>query len=325
MKRITLLFTCTFLLLLLSSCALAGNPLERAEATPVPGIPMKLHSATATDENADKMEITLFYRYEQSDMLSSETRLISVPRDESPEMITIRQLLSGPQASHTELKRLFPHNTAVVDVHSTDDTLFITFTEDLLNDGIPQQWSNDPIWKTEAPLRRKLTMQSLVATITENFSYPYVQVMLSGSQTQDIGARLDNSYFLDGRTGLADRLTRDETALLTMQNAALTILKAWQLHDYELLYQFTSSLYSQKPAYPDFVDALEDCATLTAYAAGVGYSSVDSKHATVTLELSYRVNDQEYSCSAYPLRLVRDNDLWKIPYEELQHMMLRDH
>lgn len=325
MKRIMLFFSCVFLLLFLSSCALASNPLERAEATPVPGLPMNLHPANATDENADKMEITLFYRYEQSDMLSSETRVISVPRDESPEIIAVRQLLAGPQASHTELKRLFPHNTAVLDVHSADDTLYITFTEDLLNDGIPQQWSKDPVWKTEAPLRRKLTMQSLVATITENFSYSYVQVMLSGSQTQDIGTRLDNSYFLDGRTGLADRLTRDETALLTMQNAALTILRAWQLHDYELLYQFTSSLHSQKPAYPDFVDALEDCATLTAYAAGVGYASVDSKRATVTLEMSYRMNDQEYHCPAYPLWLVRDNDLWKIPYEELQRMMLRDH
>jgi len=325
MKRIILLFSCTLLLILLSSCALAGNPIERAEATPVPGLPMKLHPATATDENAEKMEITLFYRYEKSDMLSSETRVITVPRDESPETITVRQLLAGPQASHTELKRLFPHNTAVLDVHSSEDTLFITFNEDILNDGIPQEWSKDPVWKTEAPLRRRLTMQSLVATITENFSYPYIQVMLSANQMQDVSTRLDNSYFLDGRTGLADRLTRDETMLLTMQNTALTLLKAWQVHDYELLYQFTATTHMQKPSYADFVDALDGCAMLTAYSASAGYSSANSKRATVTLDISYRIDDREYHCPSYPLWLVRDNDLWKIPYEELQRLMLRDH
>lgn len=325
MKRIVLFFSCTVLMFLLSSCALAGNPLERAEATPVPGLPMKLHSATASDENADKMEIALFYRYEQSDMLSSETRTVTVPRDESPEMIAVRQLLAGPQASHTELKRLFPHNTTVLDVHSTDDTLFITLSEDLLNDGIPEEWNKDPIWKTEAPLRRKLTMQSLVATITENFSYPYVQVMLSANQLHDVSTRLDNSYFLDGRTGLADRLIRDESLLLTMQNTAMTLLKAWQVHDYELLYQFTAPSHAQKPSYSDFIEALEECATLTAYSASAGYSSANGKRATVTLDITYRVDEREYHCPAYPLWLVRDNDLWKVPYEELQQMMLRDH
>lgn len=325
MRRIILLFTCSILSLILTSCALAGNPLERAEATPVPGLPMKLHPATATDDDATKMEIILFYRYEQSDMLSSETRTISVPRDESPEMVAVRTLLTGPQASHTELKRLFPHNTAVLNVHSNNDTLFITFNEDILNDGIPQHWNTDPFWKTEAPLRRRLTMQSLVATITENFSYSYVQVMLSGNQLQNVSTRLDNSYYLDGSTGLADRLIRDESFLLTMQNTALTILRAWQLHDYELLYQFTAPVQSTKPSYTDFVEDLNECATLTAYSAGAGYSSADSNRATVTLDISYRFNEQEYRCPSYPLWLVRDNGLWKVPYEELQRLMLRDY
>lgn len=325
MKRIILLFSCVALLFLLSSCALASNPLARAEATPVPGLPMELHPATASDKDADKLEITLFYRYEQSDMLSSETRIVSVPRDESPEIIAVRQLLAGPQASHTELKRLFPHNATVLNVHSSEDTLFITFSEDILNDGIPQNWKDDPVWRTEAPLRRMLTMQSLVATITENFSYPYVQVMLSHNQTQDISTRLDNSYFLDGRTGLAERLMRNESMLLTMQNTALTILKAWQLHDYELLYQFTAPMHDQKPSFSAFVEALENCAALTAYSASAGHSTAGSTRGTVTLDIAYRTGGQEYHCPAYPLWLVREDDLWKIPYEELQRLMLRDH
>ncbi len=322
MKKHFLLLGCLLLLLTLTGCAAAANPLERAEATPVPGLPMTLHAAEAPLENAEKMEITLFFRYQQTGMLGSETRTIAVPRDESPEMATVRQLLTGPQASHTDLTRLFSHNTSVLNVTPSGDTLFITLSEDLLSDSIPSEWAQDPVWKLEAPLRRKLTMQSLVATITENFSYPYVQVMVSYKQTTDVSTRLDNSYFLDGRSGLSERMTRDESLLLTMQNTALTLLRAWQLKDFEQLYRFTAADDTLLPGYDEFVKTLDECALLTAFSASAGHAS--NRHATVTLNLSYRVDGQDCSCPAYPLRLVREDEIWKIPYQELQRLMLRN-
>lgn len=321
MKKFRLVSLLLGVLLLLTGCATTTNPLEKAEATPVPGLPMSLHSAEAPVENADKMEITLFYRYQQSDMLGSETRTITVPKDESPEMITVRQLLAGPQASHTDLTRLFPHNTSVVNVSASGDTLYITLSEDLLTDGIPANWKDDPAWELEAPLRRRLTMQSLAATMTENFSYPYIQVLLSYNQSASVSMRLDNSYYLDERTGLADRLTRDEKMLLTMQNTALTILKAWQERDFGLLYQFTLSHHSQKPAYADFVQQLENLPVLTGYAASAGHCPAGSDRATVTLELSYLINGHEYYCPAYPLWLICEDNVWKVPYEGLLQLM----
>jgi len=318
MKKLCLLLLCC---LLLTGCASVGNPLEQAEATPVPGLPMTLHSAEAPLDNADKMEITLFYRYQESGMLGSETRSITVPKDESPEMVTVRQLLAGPQASHTDLTRLFPHNTSVVNVTAGEDTLYITLSEDLLSDAVPQQWQDDPAWQQEAPLRRKLTMQSLAATMTENFSYPYIQVLISYNRSTSVSMRLENSYFLDGRTGLADRLTRDERLLLTMQNTALTILKAWQERDYELLYRFTVAEHDEMPAYTDFVEQLDSCAILTDYSASAGHVAAGSRRATVTLDLTYRQDGQEQRCAAYPLWLDREDNIWKISYESLLRLM----
>lgn len=318
MKKLCLLLLCC---LLLTGCASVGNPLEQAEATPVPCLPMTLHSAEAPLDNADKMEITLFYRYQESGMLGSETRSITVPKDESPEMVTVRQLLAGPQASHTDLTRLFPHNTSVVNVTAGEDTLYITLSEDLLSDAVPQQWQDDPAWQQEAPLRRKLTMQSLAATMTENFSYPYIQVLISYNRSTSVSMRLENSYFLDGRTGLADRLTRDERLLLTMQNTALTILKAWQERDYELLYRFTVAEHDEMPAYADFVEQLDSCAMLTDYSASAGHVAAGSRRATVTLDLTYRQDGQEQRCAAYPLWLDREDNIWKISYESLLRLM----
>ena len=147
MKRKTRMLTCLLSLFLLTSCAAAANPLTRAQSTPVPGLPMPEHVLSSPAETADTMEITLFFRYQQTGLLACETRTIQVPNDESTELAVVRQLLAGPQASHADLVRLFPHNTTVVNVTSTEDTLMVTLSEGLLNDGLPADWADDPAWK----------------------------------------------------------------------------------------------------------------------------------------------------------------------------------
>ncbi len=324
MKRLMLAML-MLALLLLPSCTAAVNPLAKAEATPVPGLLMTVHSATASDELATQMDMTLFFRYQQTDMLACETRTISVAKDESAELATVRQLLSGPRASHAGMSRLFPHNTAVTDVTASGDTLFITLSEGLLNDGIPANWQEDPLWRSEAPLRRTLTIQSLVATITENFPYPYVQVLIAHDKAANVSTRLDLSYFLDGRSGLEERLSRDESHLLTMQNTALMLLEAWQSRDYERLYLFTAASLPDdaRPLYQDFLTSLDPSAALIDYAASGGHASADNRQATVALNMTYLADGQEVHMPAYPLRLVREDDVWKIPYSQLQRLMLR--
>jgi hypothetical protein len=115
-------------------------------------------------------------------------------------------------------------------------------------------------------------------------------------------------------------MTRDEDVLPTMQNTANTLLLAWQLRDFELLYQMT--LADDRPAYSEFVNRLKDCALLTGYTASAGHSS--GSRATVTLALNYRVEDDECRCPAEPLRLWYENGIWKIAYNELQRLMLRE-
>ncbi len=323
MKRALFFLLCLMMLFLLSSCAMAADPLIRAQATPVPGLPMEAHAVTPSQETATQTEVTLFFRYHQSNMLASETRTISVLRNESAELVTIRELLRGPDASHTDLTRLFPHTVSVVNVSPAGDTLFITLNAAFLQDGIPEKWQNDPLWKLEAPLRRKLTLQSLAATVTENFAYPYIQILISEDGYADASTRLDASYFLDGRTGLMERIFRDESCILTLQNTALTILDAWQRHDFDLLYQFTAANPDQgRPVYQAFVDTLKNCAALEEYAASSGHNVGGSSKATVSLKLTHTANGQTAQLEAYPLRLVSEDGIWKVPFAELQRLML---
>lgn len=324
MKKSFKLLLCFALLLLLTSCAAVTSPLRKAETTPVPGLPMELHAASAPEDRANRQEITLFFRYQQAGLLAAETRSIMVPLDESLELTTVRQLLAGPQASHTELTRLFPHGTAVVDVTPSGDTLQITLTENVENDGIPADWKEDPAWREEAPLRRRLTIQSLVATMTENFHYPYIQIFIARDQATGISTRLNSSYFLDGHTGPAERLSRDESLLLNMHNTADVLLRAWQERDYPLLYQFTADLPDiPRPAYDDFAEQLSGCVSVVSYEAGAGHNAPGRSQATVTLALECKADGQTLQYPAYPLRLVRNSGIWKVSFADLKRLMLQ--
>lgn len=327
MKQKSRILLCLLCLFLLTSCAAAANPLTRAQSTPVPGLPAPEHAMTPPAETAESMEIMLFFRYQQTGLLACETRSIQVPRDESTELTVVRQLLAGPQASHEDLVRLFPHNTTVTDVTATEDTLMVTLSEGLLNDGLPATWAEDAAWKNEAPLRRKLAIQSLVATLTENFSYPYVQIFIAHEQAANVSTRLDASYFLDGRTGPTEKLCRDETLLMTMQNTALHVLEAWYQRDYERLYQFTATAQAndQRPFYQDFAQELDGCVPLVAYTASAGHAPAGSDRATLTLNLTCVLDGQETELPALPLRLIREEGIWRVPYSELKRLMLRSH
>ena len=327
MKRKTRMLTCLLCLFLLTSCAAAANPLTRAQSTPVPGLPTPEHAISSPTETADTMEITLFFRYQQTGLLACETRTIQVPKDESTELAVVRQLLAGPQASHADLVRLFPHNTTVVNVTPTEDTLMVTLSEGLLNDGLPANWADDPAWKNEAPLRRKLALQSLVATLTENFSYPYVQVFITREQASNVSTRLDASYFLNGLTGPTEKLFRDESLLMTMQNTALHLLDAWYQRDYERLYQLTAKAQpsDQRPFYQEFATELDGCMPLVSYTASAGHAPAGSDRATLILNLTCVLDGRETELPALPLRLVQEEGIWRVPYSELKRLMLRSY
>lgn len=320
MKRICFALLGLLSLFLLSACAAATNPLTKALTTPMPGIPEITHVAEAPIDQASQMEITLFFRYQQTGMLAGETRTISIPKDESIEETVIRQLLAGPQASHTDLGRLFPHNTTVIDINVSGDILMVTLNEAMLNDAVPEDWTQDSFWRTEAPLRRKLTIQSLVATVTENFSYPYVQVFIVHDQASNVSTRLESSYFLDGKQTPVEMLCRDESLLMTTQNTGYAILDAWHCRDYELLYQFTQD--APRPDYQTFVTELDGSDSLVSFSTSAGYSPFGSNKATLVADLVCLSDTREITRPSVPFRLVCEDGIWKIPYAELQRLML---
>ncbi len=310
---------------LLSGCMVGFvNPLEKAAATPVPGLSMNLHAASASQSNVDVIRASLYYRFADQPLLAAESRSLTVPRDESMEQAIIKALLKGPTTGHSDLRRLLPQSVKVESVHSRDSTLFVTFNEAFLtDDGIPADWQRQGDWVSEAPLRRKLAVQSIVASITESFPYTGVQILVRKTSQTQTSLRLENAYFLSELTGLSEPQTRDETLLLTPRNTAERFLSAWQAGDLETLYAFVVNVENgePKPSFQDVAQQLDAYATLSSFSLGSGSVSADGQHAVVTAELAMHQGAGSVQILGYPLPLVRENDIWKVTLAQLQRLM----
>lgn len=320
-KRLAALF-------LLCLAALTGgcvtqslNPLAQNEATDVPGLAMDVHAAVASDENADQVAVTLYFRYLEEPMLAGEQRVLTVPRDQSVELAIVRALVEGPSAGHSELKRLLPPTATVESVTSRDDLLFVTFDAGLLTDDIPADWAQDANWQTEAPIQRTLAMQSIAASLTERFPYTGVQILVHRADEVQTDLRLPNSYFLTGVDGLSEPIARAEETLLTPHNTVAAILTAWQEHDLTRLYRYIAD--TGRPPFATAAEAFGTLPSLTQSAASAGSVASDGQNAVVTVSLRTLRGDSEVVTDSYPLMLTRENGIWKVGYATLLALMSR--
>lgn len=141
----------------------------------------------------------LYYRCRDEAYLISESRTVTRAPSQSWEYAVIARLLEGPSGTSTGLTRLFPEGTRVLSAVRQGRTLFVTLSKELLNgySDEPVDWQESETWRRECPLRRRLCMQSLVATVTENCAVDQVQVLVQQTTRTGGSLRLKQNYFLD--------------------------------------------------------------------------------------------------------------------------------
>ena len=290
-----------------------------------PADPAALVDAETDALSGDVVSAALYFRYGASAYLAPEQRQITIEKNESPEKALVKALVAGPSASASALSPLFPPGTEVLAVSAQGDTLYVTFNEALLG-----RYSDEPgdtasnAWKREFPLRRQLCMDSLAATLTEAGYCVRVQVLVYREVSSATSLRLTNSFFTqDGDTTPLSPLTRDEETLLTPHNAAAFILTAWMTQDWETLYSLLKKddSASPRPAGQAAFAAFAAARVLTGFQVGHGNVSEDGQTAVVNGEMSLRADGEDAFITGYPLRLERENGLWKISYERLLALM----
>jgi hypothetical protein len=319
-----LLFLC-LLLLALSGCAAMSPPKSLTRNTLAE---TAIISAETADVEETEYSATLYFRYLDTKMLSTQERVISIPKNVTREKAIIQALLSGPGASVPQLTALFQPGVTILSTQAVDGVLFVTFNDALLGryDDEPADLTS-PYWKTEAPLRRSLAMAALVASLTETGEFQSIQVLVRGQTFVTTSMRLNMSYFLTGEDGLSSPLTRDETKLLTQTNTARIILEAWHQGDVKTLYLFTAikdpDTGIARPAEQTVYAELGQAGTLIAYSISAGSVSPNGQTAILCADITVHSSSNEiFTHTAWPVMLCRENGIWKIPYAKLTDIMV---
>ena len=102
-------------------------------------------------------------------LLAAERRTVSRLPNEPYETALLRLLLEGPSLDAPALRGLFPAGTRVISTSRQGEMLFVTLSYQLMNgySDEPSNWRSDTAWAQEVPLRRRLAMQAIAATVTE--------------------------------------------------------------------------------------------------------------------------------------------------------------
>ncbi len=323
-KRLAKMLAALLCALFLSGCSrLLPDPVRAAESTLVPGVDTLLPDAEPAEASTSLQEVTLYFRYEDQPYLAPEIRSLTTAPDEPFELALLQELAKGPSASSVQLTPALPEGCQILSVASQGRTLFVTLSSDILSgwEDEPDAWAQDPYWQVEAPLRRQLCMQSIVATITENCNYDGVQMLVEQTDVLSDSLRLRQSWFLDGSAEdvLTAPLVREDSYLLTPSNTLRAALDAWRTQEFSLLYGYLAA--ADRPSYEDFTAYLKKAPRLVNFGFTGGSVSPDGLTALYTLHLYTQDQSVSQEWNGRVMRLVREGDLWKLPWAQFTGWM----
>lgn len=265
---------------------------------------------------------TLWYRYGTEPLLAPEPRMITHSRAEGHAMAIVRALIAGPGSGPNELGSLFPQGTQVISCTQSEKIMFVMLSRHIMNGygDEPATWRDDPYWAVEVPLRRRLAMQSLAATLTENCGVDSVVVLVEQSGSDSL--RLRQSYYMEDSDALAEPLLRDERLLLTPIRTAEVILQCWQEGDFLRLYRYIAytdpATGANRPDEQDFPAMMSDIPQLLHARAEGGSISPDGASAVFSVSGAWLENGNEIPFTSMMLRLTREQGIWRIGLSQLR-------
>ena len=306
------------------------NPLTESLATEVPGVETILPQAEETGTVRSSEEAVLYFRFRDEPYLAQETRVITRTASQTYEMALISQLLQGPGTAGTDLNGLFPDGTQVLSTTRQGRTLFVTLSAEIMNayPDEPVDWQENETYREECPLRRRLCMQSLVATVTENCDVDQVQVLVEQENASVTSLRLKQNYFLDDSEDdvLVGPMTRDPSMLLSAENTLRVLLDAWCGQDWQRMYNLMAVRDpvsgDGRATENDFIAAMSALRPVVRYTQTEATTTADGSCATFAVSFAVLNTDGTVTeLTNRIVRLYRVNGLWKTGVSSLTGWM----
>lgn len=275
---------------------------------------------------SETREVSLYYRMQGENLLACETRSIWLPKDKQVEEVLVEALIGGPSPGLLELSGLFSSGTKIAKTWHNGDLLTITLSQQFLDppSGAPVDWESDTSWRSEVLIRRQLALASIVNTITEATNYTAVQFLVVDWGEEVTGRRILRSELYEDAESdqLLAPVVRSEHFILTHYNTANLLMQCWRSQSFERIYRFVAQESSRRPTEAAFrQEMVELNRPLLSFSASAGMVNENGQKAVLEVSYDYLVDGQTVQVRNYPMRLVRENGIWKITYSELMRLM----
>lgn len=273
----------------------------------------------------DKETARLYFGYMQEALLIGEVRVFSVPINENSEASIIAELIKGPSTARTDLTQLINPNTKVVNVTQDGTFLSVTLSQDFLTppeDTSADGTENEAYEKT----RKMLAAYSIVNTIVEQGNFSRVQIYIDDDGTGTGRPLTLEEAGLDGE-GTTEALERKGDLDLNGRNTLREIMSCIENKDWNMLYRYISfkNLYGEdKPSLEDFKSEIT-AAKLVISDVEIGDEIQSADDLTEVIMASYvlKLRDGDAkTVSNVPLRLILENDVWKMTYTTFKRNFL---
>ncbi len=284
-----------------------------------------------TEKSERTEKVTLFFQYLDEPYLADDTRNVTIKANERIESIVIEELIRGPSSDKADLQPLFQPDTKVLGVSDNQKIFFVTLSKEFLSvpAEVPSNWEQDEQWAEEIYRQRRLAIQSLVCAITEMGKYSQVQIQVDvdGSGEGKRITRKEAGFTGNNEDNVLGPQTRPESLLLTPSLTVKTALNYFSRKEWGSLYQYVAAQDTSNIPRPSLEDMESTFSandiTLREFQVLSEHVSGDGQRATVSISYSIRTSDgQTRESAATPVRLVRENEVWKIAYPALENLFL---
>lgn len=266
----------------------------------------------------DSEEVSLYFGYQDTGMLIGETREIEIPVNEKREEAILKELIKGPSVTSSEFTQLINPETQVVNVSDTGDFLFVTLSREFL---MPVD-NTGSTGESETKVN-PLAVYSIVNTLVEQGQFSRIQILVDTDGTGN-GQRVSLSQVgLEGE-GTLEPLGRNGEIILTPQNTMEQMLSLMEKKDFQGLYNFIAYSDSYQITKPELDEFVTSC--INSNVALKEYQIIDSnvtasaQNVVIMVDYTYDKGDETTEKTNIPVKMVRENDVWKMTNSTFEKM-----
>lgn len=262
----------------------------------------------------DNVLVNLYYGYKTDQLMVSEVREISVPVNERIEVTIVTNLIQGASTSKADFNSVINPDTKIINITDNDGFLFVTLSKEFL---LPPAGSRNE--NMNENIRRYLAAYTVVNTLVEQGGYSRVQILIDRDDS-GAGTPITNAEIGLAGTDPTEPLGRDGSKILNSRNTMHEIMYSIERKDWSRLYGFISYKDTQgtdRPTSDEFINEVSGKKVVLSDSQIIDHiSSTDLYSDYVLTNFTIKLGGGEPQTKTnIPIYLVRENDMWKIPYD----------